>query len=98
MTGDKHKNRFFISEDGGVSLPAESLFEKLVTIAIFKEPFYAYLSKAVLDAEGIACSISDEDTSGFSIFSRAKAGYRLRVTESKAEKAIHLLLQESTEE
>ena len=84
-------------EDGPVALTG-CLFEKLVTIAIFKEPFYAYLSKLALDGEGIACFICDEYTcSASSIFSRATSGYKLRVRESDVAKALDAL-QASVEE
>jgi hypothetical protein len=80
-------------------LPEGRLFERLVTIAIFKESFYAYLSKMVLDAEGIECNICDEYTClSFGLFSRPQSGYRLRVKESDADKAVDFLLQESLEE
>jgi len=99
MSGFKYRGELCASGDGPISLPPGHLFERLVTIAIFKEPFYAYLSKTALAAEGIECCVSDKyATASNSLFARVKSGYRLRVRESEAAKAVKLLLQEPVEE
>jgi hypothetical protein len=99
MTKFLYRGGSITPEDGPVALSAACLFEKLVTIAIFREPWYAYLSKMVLDGEGISCFICDEYTcSSHSIFSRSKTRYRLRVKESDTAKAVDMLLHDSVEE
>jgi hypothetical protein len=86
MTKFLYRGGSITPEDGPVPLSAACLFEKLVTIAIFREPWYAYLSKMVLEGEGITCFVCDEYTcSSHSIFSRSKTRYRLQVRESVEE-------------
>lgn len=86
-------------ESDPVRLPEGSLFERLVTIAIFRQPFYAYVSKTVLDSEGIECFISDDRTSGpINLFARVQTGCRLRVRESDVKRAVEALLHEPAEE
>jgi hypothetical protein len=88
----KHWSRLPVSENDAVPLPEGRLFEKLVTIAIFKDPFYAYLTRTFLDAEGIESFVTDQDTcSSTNLFSRAKSGYRIRVKESQVAKAVNIL-------
>jgi hypothetical protein len=86
-------------ESGQVLSVADSLFEKIATVAIFKDPVYAYISKTILDSGGIDCFITNDCTTGaVNLFSCNRAGYKLRVRESEMKRAVELLLQEPVEE
>lgn len=83
------------ASENDAPLPEGRLFEKLVTIAIFKDPFYAYLTRTFLEAEGIESFVTDTETySSANLFSRPQSGYRVRVKESQAAKAVNILEQE----
>jgi hypothetical protein len=88
----KHWSRLPVSENDAHPLPKGRLFERMVTIAIFKDPLYAYLTRTFLNAEGIESFVSDKETcSSTNLFSRASSGYRIRVKESQAAKAVNIL-------
>ena len=99
MMGFTYRDRFSASGDGPARLPGGRLFEKLETIAIFRDSFHAYLSKYVLDSAGIDCFICDEHTGTTkNLFASKRSGFRLKVRESEAAKAVDVLLRDSEEE
>lgn len=67
---------------------------ELITVAVYMDETKAYLTRALLEREGIPCFLADEYFTALRRFCEPLAGVRLQVPADVAEDALKLLAQE----
>ncbi len=69
--------------------------EQLVTIRTYDHPWEASIERSVLESEGIATFLSDQETAYANWFyTNAVGGVKLRVPESRREEALRILSEQ----